>query len=483
MLRISLISSFIYSSLADVPVWCQYESTLGTWQFTTGTQGSDNSMAAVCDFDNLGEPTGYFNFKLEEKNKVTNTMTGSVGTYTIVSGQGFEMTIDGRKWFAYYYFDPNGKEDADCSRTQVGWQRDIGMKSWSCIQGQRLEAETAEEKVNHKNLPINLPDQLYEPNHDRIAHLNKKVTWTAKHHSKFDNMPLQTMQNMMGTERGSLPKDTEPAAERVEQARNYVFPEGVPTNFDWRNVNGENFDSPVTDQQGCGSCFAFASKNVMESRVRVATNNKQRPVFSVQEMITCGASMNYNQGCSGGFGYLMAGKYANEFGFVDERCSNELRYDNENYDQNTCPDTRNCVRYHSAEYEYLGGYYGAATIELMMNDLIENGPLGIGIYVDGDFRDYASGVWYLPDEDELLKDNWNPLVPTNHAVVIVGYGRCPEDGSDSMCNEGEENLPYWIVKNSWGSDWGADGYIRILMSVNEIAVESKPISVKPIPQI
>merc|ERR1711879_374217 len=225
-----------------------------------------------------------------------------------------------------------------------------------------------------------------------------------------------------------------------------------------------------------------ASKHVMEARTRVATNNKQQPLFSVQEMITCGASMNYNQGCSGGFGYLMAGKYANEFG-LDERCNNNLLYDNVNYDQNSCPDTSNCVRYHSAEYEYTGGYYGAATIENMMNDLVANGPLGVGIYVSGDFRDYASGVWYLPDEEPGLKDDWNPLIPTNHAVVVVGYGRCPEDNSDEMCNEGEKNLPYWIVKNSWGPDWGADGYIRVLMSTNEIAIESKPISVVAIPQL
>ena len=53
---------------------------------------------------------------------------------------------------------------------------------------------------------------------------------------------------------------------------------------------------------------SFTSKSVMEARFRIQSNLTAQPIFSVQEMITCGADMNYNQGCSGGFSYLTAGK-------------------------------------------------------------------------------------------------------------------------------------------------------------------------------
>merc|ERR1712231_43319 len=105
------------------------------------------------------------------------------------------------------------------------------------------------------------------------------------------------------------------------------------------NVNGENFDSPVWDQASCGSCFAFASKSLMESRFRVMTNNRDQPIFSVQEMISCGADEQYNQACSGGFGYLVGGE---EFSYAPS------------YGAIACPDTSKCTKWYGTDYKYVG---------------------------------------------------------------------------------------------------------------------------------
>ena len=107
-------------ALADLPVSCPYSATLGTWEVSIGTSGSDQSIVGKCGLTNLGDVTTTKTFLLEEQDEVTNVETGSKGSYTIVSSQGFEISIDGRKFWASYKFDcdENGKNCvSDCSQT------------------------------------------------------------------------------------------------------------------------------------------------------------------------------------------------------------------------------------------------------------------------------------------------------------------------------------------------------------------------------
>ena len=68
----------------------------------------------------------------------------------------------------------------------------------------------------------------------------------------------------------------------------------------------------------CGSCYAFASMAMLESRLRVMTNNTLQLSLSPQDIVECSS---YSQGCKGGFAYLIAGKYAQDFGAVPESCN------------------------------------------------------------------------------------------------------------------------------------------------------------------
>ena len=75
--------------------------------------------------------------------------------------------------------------------------------------------------------------------------------------------------------------------------------------------------SPVRNQGSCGSCYAFSSMAMNEARLRIKTLNQQQKVFSTQDIVECA---EYSQGCEGGFPYLISGKYAEDFGLVEESC-------------------------------------------------------------------------------------------------------------------------------------------------------------------
>lgn len=83
-------------------------------------------------------------------------------------------------------------------------------------------------------------------------------------------------------------------------------------------------------------------------------------------------------GCAGGFPYLIAGKYAQDFGVLDETC-----YPYQGHDTSTCAPTKSCKRTYVAEYEYIGGYYGASNEENMIQALIAHGPIAVGLEVSG----------------------------------------------------------------------------------------------------
>lgn len=103
--------------------------------------------------------------------------------------------------------------------------------------------------------------------------------------------------------------------------------------------------------------------------------------------------------------------------------------------------------------------------ELMMINLVNNGPMVIAFEVYPDFQQYKGGIY----KHTGLTNTFNPFELTNHAVLLVGYGVDVESGDK-----------YWIVKNSWGSDWGENGYFRIMRGVDECAMESIAVQSFPI---
>jgi len=92
--------------------------------------------------------------------------------------------------------------------------------------------------------------------------------------------------------------------------------------------------------------------------------------------------------------------------------------------------------------------------------------MSVSFEVYDDFMSYSGGIY----QHTKLKLQFNPFAITNHAVLLVGYGTDAKTGEK-----------FWIVKNSWGEEWGESGYFRILRGTNECNIESIAVEAFPIP--
>ncbi|KAF7250893.1 Dipeptidyl peptidase 1 [Varanus komodoensis] len=317
--------------------------------------------------------------------------------------------------------------------------------------------------------PPSKPSQLfhlpYQKQHYSIVMMKYSFTsgpWvmnicTCKPRSWVDNLEGETIQAVLHSLHeeidGIRPKPAPLTAEVIKEASS------LPESWDWRKVNGVNYVSPVRNQASCGSCYAFASMGMLEARIRILTNNSQTPILSPQQVVSCS---QYAQGCDGGFPYLIAGKYTQDFGVVEESCFPYTGTDS------PCTLKHGCYHYYSSEYYYVGGFYGGCNEALMKLELIKHGPMAVAFEVYSDFMHYRGGIYHHTG----LMDPFNPFELTNHAVLLVGYG------SDQVTGE-----PFWIVKNSWGESWGEEGYFRIRRGTDECAIESIAVASIPIPRL
>lgn len=99
----------------------------------------------------------------------------------------------------------------------------------------------------------------------------------------------------------------------------------------------------------------------------------------------------------------------------------------------------------------------------MQREIAQNGPITSKMLVFADLAtEYQSGIYHFdPAEDPIAAFN-NELIGS-HAVLLVGWGRTETSGSETATTEEGEVVDYWIVKNSWGADWGEAGYFKIRM--------------------
>eukprot|EP00923_Selenidium_pygospionis_P037326 GHVN01065375.1.p2 GENE.GHVN01065375.1~~GHVN01065375.1.p2 ORF type:complete len:207 (-),score=29.24 GHVN01065375.1:263-883(-) len=134
-------------------------------------------------------------------------------------------------------------------------------------------------------------------------------------------------------------------------------------------------------------------------------------------------------------------------------------------------------RFYAKEYGYVGGAYELCGEDKMMQEVHEHGPIAIALEAPRELFGYNDGIFdAMPSDHHRYcasgKAGLNGWEYTNHALVVVGWG---EDGKDDQ----GEPMKYWIVRNSWGDQWGNKGYVKIRRGKNLGGIESQAVYLDP----
>lgn len=199
----------------------------------------------------------------------------------------------------------------------------------------------------------------------------------------------------------------------------------IPSEWDWRNVDGKNWMTSVKSQGGCGSCASFGTLGALEAIVQIEKGITFDCDLSEAFLFFCGGG-----DCDTGMKLNDASQLISSTGVPDELCFSYKAFDMpcENKAQNWDD------RVIKASYGYIAG-------SSIKEALITYGPVVTSFQVFEDFTAYTGGIY---------EHVWGDY-EAGHAVTIVGY-----KDDDSMDSKG-----YWICKNSWGKRWGEEGYFRI----------------------
>jgi C1A family cysteine protease len=263
---------------------------------------------------------------------------------------------------------------------------------------------------------------VFKANMDFITATNKKNLSYTVGMNKFGDLPIHEFKAKFTgynhVQRNFI---------RSKNAAPHVHHLSNPASVDWRT---KNVVTPVKDQGQCGSCWAFSATGSMEGAWGI--KKTQLVSLSEQQLVDCSGAQG-NMGCNGGlmdyaFEYVIANKGLTTeklypYKAVDQRCKNPL--------------PKSAVTITS---------YADVKVndDMALENAVVMGPVSVAIEADQSaFQFYTSGVFDADCGDQL-----------DHGVLAVGYNTLG-------------GKKYWIVKNSWGSDWGNQGYIWMVRTAGE----------------
>jgi len=303
------------------------------------------------------------------------------------------------------------------------------------------------------------PENLEPLSPAMVDYINSQgTTWKAGHNKHFEGKDLSFVKRLLGAKK--TPVNMKLPVKDIKVAAN--IPDSFDARTEWSNCSSIGL---IRDQANCGSCWAFGAVEAMSDRICI--HNGLDILISAQDLLTCCHSCGF--GCEGGFpesawaywrstGLVTGGLYGNNNTcepYSLPPCDHHVpgKYQPCGDIVPTPPCTQKCNEHYDKSYES-DKHYGASaynvpsSVEKIQTEIMTNGPVEGAFTVYADFPTYKSGVYKHTSGSAL----------GGHAIKILGWGV-------------ENGTPYWLVANSWNTDWGMEGYFKILRGHNECGIE------------
>lgn len=265
--------------------------------------------------------------------------------------------------------------------------------------------------------------QIFTVNVKHIKEHNQKYqTGEKSYYLGVNQFTDMTHKEFLDTYMGHMGVKESPNATTFLSPDNILLPDEV----DWRK---KGYVTPVKDQGQCGSCWSFSATGSLEGQHFKKTGTLLS--LSEQQLVDCSGSYG-NQGCNGGL-MDQAFEYLKAVGGdeTEDEYPYEAREESRCHWKKSAPKKATVSGYVDIE---------SGSEKKLQEALATVGPVSVAIDASHQsFQMYAGGVY---DEPECSSSE------LDHGVLVVGYGTL--DGKD-----------YWLVKNSWNTSWGDEGYIRM----------------------
>ncbi|KAL3730793.1 hypothetical protein ACJRO7_027773 [Eucalyptus globulus] len=275
----------------------------------------------------------------------------------------------------------------------------------------------------------------------RRARRHQKLDPSAAHGvTQFSDLtPSEFRRTHLGLRRKvKLPKDANEAP---------ILPtQDLPKDFDWRDHGAV---TAVKNQGSCGSCWGFSTTGALEGANYLATGKLVS--LSEQQLVDCDHECDPEEpgscdsGCNGG---LMNSAF--EYTLKAGGLMREEDYPYTGTDRGSCKFDKSKIAASVANFSVV-----SLDEDQIAANLVKNGPLAIAINAVF-MQTYVGGVSCPYICSKRL----------DHGVLLVGYG------SAAYAPIRMKEKPYWIIKNSWGENWGENGFYKICRGRNICGVDS-----------
>ena len=255
--------------------------------------------------------------------------------------------------------------------------------------------------------------------------------WSFSGHTFTTGEPKENWQDLCGLdEMAQSPEDAE-KFQQDEESLYYSPPVRLPSSY-------IGTTTPIKDQGSCGSCFAFATVAPLEHEIKKRCGIEED--LSEQYLLSCNDN-GWNCRVGGWFAHDYHMNYA-----TTGEVPGAVLEANFPYTATDEPcDPPHPHKYRIQDWHYLGLYPSSDKIKQAIMDY---GSVSCGICVGPLFAAYKTGI-FNANEDQYCS------IAANHAVALVGWGP-----------------GYWILKNSWGADWGESGYMRIAFDASNVGYKA-----------